>query len=371
VRDAELLLRRVLRGDTAAWPGGTSADEEQFFAACVRHGVALLVERQLRLAGALDGWPAAVRRRLRSAALELAAVTSQRDPQLVTVVDALAAAGVRALLIKGAALARTHYADAMLRPSGDVDVLVRPSDVETSRRALESAGYAQVNETRGRLVTYQSHFVRDDRLGIGLVVDVHWKINNPQLFADALTFDEMDPEAVPVPGLGPHARCPGPVHALFHAVVHRVAHANGGIGLLTLSDIHQLVTAMSEENLRRFARLAVEREMAAVALGGLLLAREWFGTRLAGPLVAELERGAALRREPSAAYLRPLRGIDVLMSDLAALESWGARTRLLREHMLPPADYMLRAYGASSRALLPALYAHRFVAGARRWFTRS
>src|SRR5207248_1375873 len=112
-------------------------------------------------------------------------------------------------------------------------------------------------------------------------------------------------------------------------------------------------------DLRRFAALAADRRMAAVALDGLHLAENWFGTSLPAILIDLLERSASMQNEASAAYLRPLRPLDVLWSDLGALGGWRERSQLVCEHVLPPASYMLRAYGASSRALLPALYAHR------------
>jgi Uncharacterised nucleotidyltransferase len=367
--DAEAILRAVLQGESVDWPGGSASAEQQFTDLAATHGVLALVESQLRSRGVLERWPLAIRARLRSAALGLAAVTAVREEQLRRVIDRLAAEHVGAILIKGAALARTHYRDAALRPCGDVDFLVKPADLNACREALRALGYSQLNETDGSYVTYQHHFERDDPAGIGLVVDLHWKINNPQRFADVLTFDEIDREAVAVAALGPRARCPCAVHALFHALVHHVAHGSGAVVLLTLSDIHRLVESLPPDDLRRVGALAIDRRMAAVALTTLRLAREWFGTALPDDVMGELARAAA-RPEPSAAHLRSMRRIDVLRSDLAALGGWRARTRLVREHVLPPASYILQAYGVSSRVMLPALYAHRFVAGARRWFRK-
>jgi hypothetical protein len=107
--------------------------------------------------------------------------------------------------------------------------------------------------------------------------------------------------------------------------------------------------------------------VAGIALTGLGQAREWFGTRVPEEIAGQLARDAEAHDEPSAVHLRPMRPVDVLISDLWALDGWRKRTQLIREHVLPPASYMLRAYGVSSRALLPALYAHRLVTGARRW----
>src|SRR5437879_5751984 len=109
VADADALLRAVLRGAMSAWPGGSEADEERFFDACGRHGVAGLVERRLRLAGTIDDWPATIASALRAAVFEHAAVAAVREHQLRDVIDALAASDAGAILIKGAALARTHY----------------------------------------------------------------------------------------------------------------------------------------------------------------------------------------------------------------------------------------------------------------------
>src|SRR5207247_843738 len=104
--------------------------------------------------------------------LESAAIVQLRERELPIVLEALAASDVGALVIKGAAVARTHYPDPLLRPAGDVDLLIRQPDVDRCRDALTASGYSAANETAGRFVTYQHHFVGPVRLG-GLVLDVH------------------------------------------------------------------------------------------------------------------------------------------------------------------------------------------------------
>ena len=56
------------------------------------------------------------------------------------------------------------------------------------------------------------------------------------------------------------------------------------------------------------------------------------------------------------------------MSDLRALPGWGYRARLMYQHAFPPPSYIAGMYMVSSRAWLPALYTHRIVRGAWRWF---
>jgi hypothetical protein len=366
VSEPQALLREVLRGDATDWSG---ADAGRFIALCGDLAVGPLVEKRLRHAGALERWPLAVRSALHRSVLEAAVAVQLRERELTYALKSLVAADLPAIVIKGAAVARTHYQDPRLRPASDVDLLVRPDDVDRCREVLTRIGYAAANETAGRFVTYQHHFVGPRRRG-ALVLDVHWKINNPQLFAEILRFEEIDAEAMIIPGL-PAARCPSPVHSLLHAAVHRVAHGTTAVELLTVSDIHYIFSALTAYEIRRFVSLAADRKVAAVTLSSLALAQDWFGTRVPDDVAAALESRASAQPEPSAVYLRPMRPIDVLASDLAALGTWRERSRLIREHVLPPADYVLRAYGVSSRALLPALYAHRLVTGARRWLTRS
>ena len=56
--------------------------------------------------------------------------------------------------------------------------------------------------------------------------------------------------------------------------------------------------------------------------------------------------------------------------DLQALPNWGARVRLIREHVLPSAAYMRAKYGVRSNAALPALYVWRVLCGLPKWFRR-
>jgi hypothetical protein len=81
-------------------------------------------------------------------------------------------------------------------------------------------------------------------------------------------------------------------------------------------------------------------------------------------VLATLSEG---KREASEIFLREdLRPIDRLTADLRALGPLAA-ARLMREHVLPPAEYMQAAYGVRRRAWLPLYYAARVWSGMSRW----
>jgi hypothetical protein len=62
--------------------------------------------------------------------------------QLLTLLDAFASHGIAVVPLKGLVLAESLYPDPALRPSSDLDLLVRSRDVAGALRVLAQAGYA-------------------------------------------------------------------------------------------------------------------------------------------------------------------------------------------------------------------------------------
>jgi hypothetical protein len=239
--------------------------------------------------------------------------------------------------------------------------------VPLASRALERCGYVRSDGTNtGALVSHQIAFERTDAHGVRHILDLHWKIVNPQMLADALTFEDLWSGAGAAPALGAAARVPGTVQSLAIACVHRLAHHQSHERLLWLYDLKLLTMALDAQGWAVLRELAVRRQIAGICLDGLRAAR----AHLAAPLPADVEAAlaAAAPAEPSHVYLEGAvsRG-DVLLSDLRTLRTWGERIRLVREHAFPPAAFMRQHYRTRTRLLLPALYVHRLFAGASRW----
>lgn len=297
-----------------------------------------------------------------------AALEAARQAELRTLLRAIAGAGVRAILIKGGAIAYTHYPKPELRPRLDVDLMVPPDRREDVARALIHAGYERLSEVDGELVTSQFHFERRDRAGVLHALDVHWRISNVMVFADALTCDELARDAVALPALGADAWGPSPAHALLLALVHRVAHHGDSEELLWLYDIHLLARRLSASERAAFTDLAGERRMRAVSLKGLALADAAFGGMDESWMAALRASGDP---EPGAQFLGGgLRQVDILRADLAAMPRWHGRVELLRQHLFPSPTFMYERYRTQQRVALPFLYVHRIVSGLPKWFRR-
>lgn len=348
--DACSVLCALLRGspDSAAHvPRG------EIVAAAREHRVHLL------LAGRLPG-PDLTADLRDAAALDVA-----REVELRRVIGALASAGVRAVLIKGAALAQTHYPRPELRPRMDTDLMIPVEARERTARVLASLGYARPTETDGDLCVSQIHFERADAASVRHPLDVHWRISNVLAFADILSYDDLARDAVALPRLGAHALGPSTAHSLLLACLHRVAHHRDSPHLLWLYDIHLLANALDDRGRERLIAIAESRRVRAVCAASLQRAADAFGGR-AGDLATRLAPPAGTT-EPTAAFLGDrLRQVDVLTADIRALDGWSKRWQLVREHVFPAREYMFARYG--TRRPLPWLYLQRIVLGAPKWF---
>jgi hypothetical protein len=295
----------------------------------------------------------------RATALELV-----RQREITAVLDALAAAGIHPILLKGVPLAYTLYDAPSLRPYEDIDSLVGRADVEAIKRVMAPLGYAEARLSGGELLFCQFQMMKRDALGIDHTFDFHWKISTQSLFAEALGYEELATHAAAVPALGPCARRAGFVHALLLACIHPAMHHRNTTRTIWLYDTHVLASRLTAVDLDRFADLAVERRVAAICASQLAQSVARFHTPVPERIVARLQsRGSA---EPSAAYLQPARRWHhELIENMRGHRQAADRVRLLREVLLPSPKYILDSYGLGTvgYVLLPALYVHRVLLG--------
>ena len=358
----------LLRGERTEWPT-TAAEQAALLDVAEEHGVTALVHRALSASERTppdQGLADRVAERLREeAACELVRVRENER-----VIMALGAAGIRALVFKGAALAHIHYADSWLRTREDMDLLVAASDRGGACDLLLSLGYAKMPGVEGEYVNHQAGFLRVDQRRIQHNVDLHWKLSNRHRYAPGFAFDELWGRSRALPALGHAARTPEEADALLIACVHLTTHHQGDDRLIWLLDIHRLVSSLTEGDLRSFASRAEDKGMLGPCHVALERTRKRFGTALPSSVSARwfARQRLAEREQRLAAESHQL---GIWLSDLAALPGWRERLGLLKEHAFPPADYMLRRFGTRRRTLLPALYFYRALSGTMRLLRRA
>jgi hypothetical protein len=319
-------------------------------------------------AGAGASWDDAVLKDARSELAHAAVLEDVQRRELLAVTRALAEAGIEALLLKGAALAYQVYPEPALRPRDDTDLLIRTADRDRAGSALIALGYEPAAENTSELATAQRHLVRVDAQGFAHSIDVHWRVTNPLVFAEALPFDRAWRRSVAVPALeGARALCF--VDALLLAGLHRLAHHGDDSSLIWVYDIHRLAGAFAEQDWEDLVAQAAANSLSGACRHGLSRSREAFGTRIPAGILEALEANARPSEEE---FFQPrVSPLRVLVSDWRALDSWSGRVRLLGAHVFPEPAYMATKYGTRNPVLLPFLYAHRALTGLPKWLARS
>jgi hypothetical protein len=121
-----------------AIPALAAADPSSLVAEAGRHGLSGLVHHALQASGAK--LPELDAEQLRRDALGIRAGLVKVKRLLGKSLDALAAAGIQAVVLKGLPLAERLYGDAGHRASTDVDLWVTPREAPEAQRALEALG---------------------------------------------------------------------------------------------------------------------------------------------------------------------------------------------------------------------------------------
>ena len=360
-------LASLLRGEAVDATSFAACDAEVLLRAAREHDVVALVADRL---AAADQSIAALRTAFREESQRLAASDLAAEIQLRRLLNALDADGVQVLVIKGSHLAYSHYARPDLRARIDSDLLVGRTERDRASSVLAGLGYVADAKPTGELTATQQLYSLTRHGADVHLVDLHWRLASPQVFAHVLSFDELLAASQPIPSLTPRARGPSNVHALLIACMHQVAHHNDEPHKLKWTyDIHLIASRFDAREWDGFLTLSAERGVAAVCREGLTQAIRWLHSDVPAWVLTDV-RLVGRGPERTAEYLRPRAQARVVLDDLRALTTWSERSRLVREHLFPSRDYMRRVYAPSSRIPLPAVYVLRALRGARRWLRR-
>lgn len=296
--------------------------------------------------------------------LELEEALRYRELRAVTA--ALLDAGLSPVLLKGSALAYTHYDAPWHRPRADLDLLVEPGARAAAGAALARLGYAPGDLVDAPLLMRQDLWERRLTPGAAQMVDVHVDVSNRARMAACLPAAVLLARAVPAPFAGVGVRQLDPIDAILLTAAHRVAHHSRDRRRIWSLDLHRQAARLAADEVAQLRVRAVASGLASVVAHELAHARADWGEG-AGALAVEVIEALAQegRHEPARAFLAEGRGrAGDLWLDLSALPRWRDRARLIGEHLLPVPAHMARLGYSGPRSWQ---YARRIARGAVRF----
>ncbi len=295
--------------------------------------------------------------------------------QLEAVLHRFEAEGVEVMLLKGAALSRTVYGSAAVRPLGDLDLLVRAADVDLALQLLWSDGYRTTSGELPRardVIPHTNQVMLFRRNQLETLIEVHWHLFWFPFYRVSVPMEWIWDTALHTNFGEAPAWLLSPEALLLHLCAHTVQHESrlGHYRLLWIQDIVELLTRYETQ------------------INWVLLLSRARGFRLLLPLRHVL--GHLTRDWPASIPPKVLRQLDDLcpeereekayaqfvnVSGCAEAHSWASlrslpslRSRVrfaLRVLFFPSAGYMRIRYRPKHPALTAFYYPYRWIAGLR------
>jgi hypothetical protein len=206
-----------------------------------RHSLSPLLYHRIKLREPDIGAPSQVIGKLRGDYLRSASVNIRRFRALTPVLEALKAAGVPTIVLKGAYLAEAVYGNIALRPMTDVDILVPKEDLGRADEVLSTAGFsARDFHLPPPKDENEFHYYNPTSK---VLIEVHWEMTKPD-YPFRLDVGLLRTAAVPARIAGVDVLALSPedllIHVGLHAAIHRFAY-----GLRPLCDLAEVVSRLA------------------------------------------------------------------------------------------------------------------------------
>ncbi|HEY7956301.1 MAG: nucleotidyltransferase family protein [Polyangia bacterium] len=190
-----------------------------------RRELSPLIYATLARAGRLDALEPDTARAARRAYLGQVARNSRILERAAELLDGAAARGLTLLPLKGALFASALYPDPGERPMSDLDLLVRPVELDRACALFGELGLRRHFPPRARFTPRHGHDVAFTDERDGLLIELHYRLFH-ELAGDA-SVDRLFDRAIVAFALGARRPVPAWADHLFAVLVHAATHAFG------------------------------------------------------------------------------------------------------------------------------------------------
>ncbi len=149
-----------------------SPDYNRITELAAKNGVAPLLWNNIK---ETDIFPENIRARLRNIYLLTVKNNMLNSNETMRIIALLKDKGIRCIPLKGALASEMIFGNIGLYPAGDIDILVRPSDLYQAEKILNEAGYKKMKGVDEQdLISSHYHFIfQNDKNDI---VELHWNL---------------------------------------------------------------------------------------------------------------------------------------------------------------------------------------------------
>lgn len=356
-----LALCKALAGheEAIAWNAFSLHDWQQFALAAQVERIAPLLCFRFRRQGWPEEMPDGVRRLLSAQFYNATANASLIFRELESVLSRLQAKGIEVVLLKGAALGLTLYPDIALRPLGDLDLLVQPSDLDTTLSTIKDMGYVAENPPLRRGLEHLFFPEINFRGGSQTLthLELHWNLIGGEGSRYRADMNWFRAETRRIHVGSASALVLSPTAHLLHAAMHAsLKHGGDNARLLWLYDLHLIITQCPVVDWSQLVAKAKDFHWAPAVNVVFRELRQLFDTPLPAWVLDSLNSEDQEARDlVTRVASRDDSRIIGALNHLAFLDV-SLRSRWLAAVIFPDPDYMKWRYKPKHMWLLPACY---------------
>ena len=316
--------------------------------------------------------PQSITDHMRMAFLESHVRSLRMERQLGEILNAFQGEGVRALVLRGPALAWSVYPNPALRPSSDLDLLVLPEQVVQARAILEHLDYKCLSKRFEVAKDFfrEEDFVHKKKPSNNLVVDlhwIHWELHPFFGISRDVGVHDLFHRALKVKSSSLTFETLHPVDALINAAIHMGMIHSRDMRLIWICDIALLARylrmpedweVLQERSVAWSARIAVENS--------LKTAQAWTGLKLPDGF-SDFSSWPRPTEEELATWSHTMKRhwVSILLNRYLSRPSGLKKMlRSLFGLLFPHPDIVRYCYPPSRDWLLPLSYVRRWY----RWF---
>jgi hypothetical protein len=326
--------------------------------------------------------PRHVVEQLRNAFLWSRFRTLQMDKQLSGMLDAFQHAGIDVLILKGPALARSVYPDPATRPSSDLDILIKPAQVERAVVLLQELGYRRKTK---RFMPFLKDIYKDDLFSPSgktryfRGIELHWDLYLLHGKTREVGVEDLFQRAVELKTPSLVMKTLHPIDALMYAAINIRNHLPHN-RLTWIYDTALLAGQLSKaDDWKILQRRCVEWRGRNAMETAIKLAQDWAGISISfgfddfSQWLAPVAVESARHRRPGMGHEWLVDGVFIYVVRTLSFDSISSIFSIVTcvfTLLFPGADYIRTSYPPAHRWLLPLSYVRRWLNWGKIWFRK-
>jgi hypothetical protein len=242
--------------------------------------------------------------------------------ELVRLANLLTAKGIEFIPLRGALLSLRLYGDPGIRHMKDLDILVKPEDVESADRLLTSEGYIctipgyDLTEKQRKYFLAEGYHYNYYHPGRGIEIELHWGSN----LWTSEQVSELWAGVGSLEWMGINFNCLDEDHLLLFLCGHGAGHK--WFRLKWLSDIAPLISRQRPEGWERLIAISERLDLSRSLAQASLLSHWMYDIPLPEPILLLLEK-------EKVSFSLTIKAVEA-MNDTDDMEVMGKRLDSLR-----------------------------------------